>query len=87
MVLIYIFFLAFSGIFPYEYIDSFEKLEEKELPDMTSFFSSLTGEGITDGEYQHAQEVWKTFGCRTLGEYQDLYVVSDVVLLADIFQN
>ena len=76
-----------KGIYPYEYMDSFERFDENQLPEKEKFYSSLSGEGITDEEYAHAQEVWATFGCQTLGNYHDLYVATDVLLLADVFEN
>ena len=50
-----------KGIYPYEYMDSFERFAETKLPDKEKFYSSLSGKGITDEEYAHAQEVWETF--------------------------
>ena len=76
-----------KGIYPYEYMDAFEKFDENKLPEKEKFHSSLSGEGITDEEYAHAQEVWETFGCQTLGSYHDLYVATDVLLLADVFEK
>ena len=70
-----------KGIYPYEYMDSFERFDENQLPEKEKFYSSLSGKGITDEEYAHAQEVWATFGCQTLGNYHDLYVATDVLLL------
>ena len=52
-----------------------------------SFYSKLNDENITDEEYEHAQAVWEAFGCETLGDYHDLYVETDVTLLADVFEN
>jgi len=76
-----------KGIYPYEYMDSFERFDETVLPEKEKFYSSLNGKGISDEEYAHAQEVWETFRCQNLGDYHDLYVVTDVLLLADVFEN
>ena len=73
-----------KGIYPYEYIDSFERFGETKLPEKEKFYSSLSGSGITDEDYAHAQEVWNAFGCKTLGDYHDLYVATDVMLPADV---
>ena len=76
-----------KGIYPYEYIESFERFNETRLPPKNEFYSSLTSNGITDEDYAHAQEVWDAFGCRTLGDYHDLYVATDAMLLADVYEN
>ena len=51
------------------------------------FYSILTDKGISDAQYQHAQKVWNTFNMRTMGEYHDLYLKSDILLLADVLEN
>ena len=76
-----------NGIYPYKYVDSFERLSETNLPTKEAFYLNLNGEGITEEDYEHAQKVWKTFRCRNLGDYHDLYVATDTLLLADIFEN
>ena len=76
-----------KGIYPYEYMDSWERFSETKLPDKEKFYSKLNDEHITDEEYAHAQTVWETFECKTLGDYHDLYVKTDVALLADVFEN
>ena len=76
-----------KGIYPYEYMDSFERFAETQLPEKEKFYSSLSGKCITDEEYAHAKQVWETFGCRNLGDYHDLYVATDTALLADVFEN
>ena len=68
-------------------MDSFEKFLETELPLIDQFYSSLTKEGITQEEYEHAQKVWKHFKIKNLGEWHDLYLKLDVLLLADVFEN
>ena len=76
-----------KGIYPYEYMDSWGRFSETKLPDKEKFYSKLNDEHITDEEYAHAQAVWETFECKTLGDYHDLYVKTDVALLADVFEN
>ena len=71
-----------KGVYLYEYMDSFERFGETKLPDKEKFYSSLSGKGITYEEYERAKQVWETFGCRNLGNYHDLYVATDTLLLA-----
>ena len=79
--------LTRKGVYPYDYISSLEKLTETQLPPKEQFYSKLNDEDISDEDYQHAQNVWKTFGCQTIRDYHDLYLKSDVLLLADVFEN
>ena len=79
--------LTRKGVYPYDYIGSLEKLSESQLPSKEQFYSKLNDEDISDEDYQHAQNVWKTFGCQTIRDYHDLYLKSDVLLLADVFEN
>ena len=60
---------------------------DQQLPPKEEFYSILTDEGISDAQYRHAQKVWNTFDMRTVGEYHDLYLKSDILLLADVFEN
>ena len=75
-----------KGIYPYDHMDSFEKFNEK-LPPKEDFYSIMNNEHITNKDYIHAQTVWKTFKLKTMGEYHDLYLKSDILLLADVFEN
>ncbi|KAL9959301.1 hypothetical protein ACROYT_G032614 [Oculina patagonica] len=75
-----------KGIYPYDYMSSFDKFNEK-LPSKEDFYSILNNEHITDKDFQHAQNVWNTFKLKTMGEYHDLYIQSDTLLLADVFEN
>ena len=76
-----------KGVYPYDFMDSFEKFNQMELPNKDQFYSILNDQHITDDEYNHAKKVWNTFMIKTMGEYHDLYLVSDVLLLTDVFEN
>ena len=76
-----------KGVFPYEYMDDWTKLDELQLPEKAAFYSRLRQSGIIDAEYEFAQTIWSNFRCATLGDYSDLYLKTDVLLLADIFEN
>ena len=75
-----------KGVYPYEYVDAWERFEDATLPPKSAFYSKLTDEHISDDDYEHAKRVWETFGCTTLGNYTDLYCRTDVLLLADVFE-
>ena len=66
-----------KGVYPYEYMDSWEKFDENLLPDKTAFYSELNLEDITDKDYVHAQKVWEVFEINNFGEYHDLHVQCD----------
>ncbi|XP_031565237.1 uncharacterized protein LOC116300500 [Actinia tenebrosa] len=74
-----------KGVYPYEYMSSWEKFKEP-LPPKKAFYSTLTESGIKDDEYQHALDVWEKHSCENMGDYHDIYLRSDVVLLADVFR-
>ena len=76
-----------KGVYPYEYMDGWDKLNETSIPNKESFYSNLTMENITETDYIHANNVFKTFKFKNLGDYHDLYVQSDTLLLADVFEN
>ena len=76
-----------KGVYAYEYMNSWERLDKTSLPDDKAFYSELNLEDITDEDYIHAQKVFKYFKLKNLGEYHDLYVQSDTLLLADVFEN
>ena len=79
--------LTRKGVYPYDYVSSLDKLSEKQLPPKEEFYSKLNDEDISDEDYQHAINVWNTFRCKTIRDYHDLYLKSDVLLLADVFEN
>ena len=79
--------LSQKGVYPYEYMDSFARFNETELPSRESFHSTLSGSGISLEEYERAQHVWQAFECEDLAHYHDIYLQADVYLLADVFEN
>ena len=79
--------LGRKGVYPYEYMDRLSKLAEKQLPPINRFYSHLSDEGISEDDYQHAQNVWEEFKIKSMRGYHDLYLESDVLLLADVFEN
>ena len=76
-----------KGVYPYEYMASWKKFDETSLPDKEVFYSSLNMEGITYVDQRHAKRVFKNLSNKNFGDYHDLYVQSDTLLLADVFQN
>ena len=76
-----------KGVYPYEWLDSVERLEENHLPPKSAFFSKLSGEDISEENYKHAQKVWDTFEMKSMRDYHNLYNKTDVLLLADVFEN
>ena len=76
-----------KGVYPYEDMDSWEKFDENKLPPKEAFYINLNLEDMSDEDYVHAQKVWDVFKIRNRGRYHDLYVKSDTLLLADVFEN
>ena len=76
-----------KSVYPCEYMDSWNKFSKTSLPDKNFFYSCLNMENNTDVDYRHATRIFKKFKMNNLGDYHDLYVQSDTLLLADIFEN
>ena len=74
-------------VYPSDYMDCFEKLSETKLPPKEAFYSKLNKSHISDEDYERALKVWEAFDCKTLKDYHNLYLESDVLLLADIFET
>ena len=74
-----------KGVYPYEYMNSWERLDETLLPNKVNFYSSLNMENITDIDYKHAKRVFGEFKITNLGDYHELYVKSDILLLSDTY--
>ena len=75
------FLLLRKGIYPYEYIDSWERFDENTIPPKEAFYSELNLENITDKDYGHVKKVWEAFEIINLGEYHDLYVQCDTLVM------
>jgi hypothetical protein len=76
-----------KGVYPYDYVNDFSIFDEKELPSKDNFYSILNNEEINDEDYKQAQDVFNKFNCKNIGDYHDLYLKTDVCLLADVFEN
>ena len=78
--------LTRKGIYPYEYMSSWDGFEEMQLPPIEAFYSKLSMSSISSDDYQHAQRVWKEFRIHNQGDYHKLYLRTDVVLLANMYE-
>ena len=68
-------------------MDNWNKFNETSLPSKEEFYSNLNMSNISDKEYEYANKIWNTLNIKNLGEYHDLYLQLDTVLLADVFEN
>ena len=76
-----------KGVYPYEYMDTLERLKETKLPPKEAFYSKLNNEDISDEDYAHAQKVWEVFKMEHFKDYHNLYNETDVLLLAHVFES
>ncbi|XP_037921320.1 uncharacterized protein LOC119658124 [Hermetia illucens] len=79
--------LTRKGVFPYEYINSWDRLNETSLPSREKFFNKMSNTECKEADYQHALNVWKQFNCGVMWDYLELYLKTDVLLLTDVFEN
>ena len=79
--------MLWKGQYPHEYMDDWEKFNETLLPDKEDSYSYLNMESIIDADYMHGKRVCKDFEIKNLGEYHDLYVQRNTILLLDKFEN
>ena len=82
-----LFLLTEKGVYPYDYCNDFNKFNDTELPEKKHFYSRLSEEDISDVDYERAKLIWKHFNIKNLGEYHDLYLETDVLLLTDVYEN
>ena len=76
-----------KGVYPYDHLDEWEKFNKTLFPEKEEFYCNLNKEDIADADYMHAKRVCKDFEIKKLGEYHDLYLQTDTLLLADVFEN
>ena len=76
-----------KGVFPYDWFDGFSKLNALKIPPKEEFYSALYDSHVSDEDYAHAQNVWDNFKMRSMRDYHDLYLKTDTILLADLFEN
>ena len=76
-----------NGVYPDEKMGSFKKFPEDKLPDKSKLFSSLKDECISEKDYQRSNNVWNAFKMKTVGDYHDLYLKTDALLLTDMFEK
>ena len=79
--------LTDKGVYPYDYMNAWDKFNETELPKKEDFYSKLYDEHISEDDYERARLVWNRFNLKDLGEYHDLYLRCDVLQLTDVFEN
>ena len=75
-----------KGVYPNEYVNSWDRFNKTQLLPIDAFYSNLNMSSISEDNYQHAQRVWKEFGIHTLGDYHNLYLRTDVILLANVYE-
>ena len=73
--------------YPYEYIDSIDRFDKTNLPNIEKFYSKLQLKDINENAYKNAKKVCNIFEIKTLDEYHDLYVQPDAAQLSDVFES
>jgi len=76
-----------KGVYPYNYMTDNSKFQETQLPSKEMFYNTLNETHVTDEEYQRAQDAWAAFNCKTLQNFHDAYLMTDVLLLGDVFEH
>lgn len=76
-----------KGVFPYDYLDDYDKLYQREMPRIEHFYNSLRNEPLSEDDYRHFVEVWNSFECETMQDYMELYLITDTMLLAAVVER
>ena len=80
-------FISNKGTLPYDYLDCLEKFDEVDLPSIDKFYNKLYEREMKPEEYEKVKNFWQHFQCKDLGHFQDIYLKTDVVLLAAVFER
>jgi hypothetical protein len=78
--------LARKGVYPYEYMNCWSRFEECDFPSFDEFYSTLNGKNVNADDYEFGKYVFENL-CTTMGDYHDLYLLLDSILLACVFEN
>lgn len=76
-----------KGVYPYAFVTDPSKFSVIEIPPQHEFYNTISNRYVSDEKYEHAKEVWREMKIKTMGEYHDLYVLCDVLLLSDVFER
>ena len=76
-----------KGVYPYDFASSPAVFNQTSLPPKCAFYNKLSDTNISDEDYEHAETVWNVFQMNNFGQYHDLYLKTDVILLRDVFEN
>ena len=79
--------MTMKGVYPYDWVDNYDKMNENKLPNIGKFYSRLNNSNCSKEDYKVATTVWEKFECKTFLDYHNIYLVSDVLLLTDIWEN
>ena len=79
--------LAKNGIYCYDCMSSMEWFDKRSLPSKEHFVNKLYDKHVSDEQYAYAENVWKTLKCSTMKDYHNHYLITDILLLADVFKN
>lgn len=79
--------LLCKGVYPYEYMTDKSKFTDTSLPSKEYFYNTLTESLISEDDYKRAQKIWHTFKMKNMGDYHNLYLETDTLLLADVFER
>jgi len=76
-----------KGVYPYSWVMDHSKFDETSLPPIEAFYNTVNEQALSEEDYRRAREVWTFYKMRTMRDYHDFYLTTDVLLLSDVFSN